>query len=66
MFESDLSGSTVKILDQYIASKEQNFFIKDNFNIIFENKIYTINFIISNKIEIGKKIIPTNITMTEF
>lgn len=31
-----------------------------------QNKIYDINFIISNKIDVGKSIIRTNITMTDF
>lgn len=66
VFESDLSGSTIKILDRYIESKEQNFYIKDSFNIKYKECVYSINFIISNKIELGKQIIKTNITMTEF
>ena len=60
------NGSTVKALDKYIASGEQYFFITDTFNITYNQKVYRINFIISNKIEIGKSIVQTNITMTEF
>lgn len=67
MFESSITDvSTVKILDQYLESKEQYFLIVDNFNIIFKRKIYDVNFVISNKIEVGKQIVSTNITLTEF
>lgn len=66
MFESYLEGSTIKILDQYKHSQKQYFLIKDDLNIIYHDHVYTINFLISNKIKEGKKIIPTNITMTEF
>lgn len=67
MFESSITDvSTVKVLDQYLESKEQYFLILDNFNIIFKNRIYDVNFVISNKIEVGKKIVSTNITLTEF
>lgn len=57
---------SVKILDEYIKSKKQFFFITTCFNIIHIDKVYQINFIISNKIPVNKKIIPTHITMTEF
>lgn len=67
MFESSITDvSTVKVLDEYIESKEQYFLILNNFNIIYDNKIYDVNFVISNKIEVGKQIVPTNITLTEF
>ncbi len=67
MFEASIiDTSTIKILDDYIESKEQYFLILDNFNIEYQNKISDINFIISNKIDVGKSIISTNITMTEF
>lgn len=49
-----------------IKSKEQYFYITDIFNVEHNNKIFNVNFIISNKIEIGKEIIQTNITMTDF
>lgn len=67
MFKSSIVDvSTVKVLDRYIKSNEQYFLITDEFNLRFKGKIYTINFVISNKIEVGKEIIPTNITMTDF
>ena len=61
MFEAYLSGSTVKILDKYIESNEQYFKILDIFKIV-----YDVNFVISNKMIQGTKIVKTNITMTEF
>ena len=57
---------SVKILDEYIESKKLYFFINNGFDIIHIGEIYRINFIISNKIPVKKKIIPTNVTMTEF
>ena len=67
MFKSSIVDiSTVKVLDRYIKSNEQYFLITDEFNLRFKGKIYTINFVISNKIEVGKEIISTNITMTDF
>lgn len=67
MFQSSITEtSTIKILDKYIESKEQYFLISDDFNIDYQNKIYDIKFVISNKIEFGKSIIRTNITMTDF
>lgn len=67
MFKSSIIDKrTIKVLDKYIESKEQYFFITDIFRINHKEKIYDINFIISNKIEIGKSMVPTNITMTEF
>lgn len=66
MFKASIEGSTVKILDEYIKSQKQYFYITTNFNIIHENKVFDIHFIISNKIPIDKKIVSTNITMTEF
>lgn len=66
MFESYLDGSTIKILDKYMHSKKQYFLIKDELNIKYNNHIYSINFIISNKIRLEKTIVQTNITMTEF
>lgn len=66
-FEAALfDKGSVKILDEYIKSKKQYFFINTCFNIIHIDKICKINFIISNKIPVDKKIITTNITMTEF
>ena len=66
-FEAALfDKGSVKILDEYIKSKKQYFFIDTCFDIIHMDKIYRINFIISNKIPVDKKIIATNITMTEF
>ena len=66
-FEAVLSDKgSIKILDEYIKSKKQYFLINTCFNIIHIDKIYEINFIISNKIPVDKKIIATNITMTEF
>jgi hypothetical protein len=64
--ESIVDTSTIKVLDEYIKSKEQYFYITDIFNVEHNNKIFNVNFIISNKIEIGKEIIQTNITMTDF
>lgn len=64
--ESIVDTSTIKVLDEYIKSKEQYFYITDIFNVEYNNKIFNVNFIISNKIEIGKEIIQTNITMTDF
>ena len=61
--ESIVDTSTIKVLDEYIKSKEQYFYITDIFNVEHNNKIFNVNFIISNKIEIGKEIIQTNITM---
>ena len=66
MFEGSILGSSVKALDKYIESKEQYFLIRDKYNIIYNKKFYDINFIISNKIEVGKQIVSTRITMTEF
>lgn len=66
-FQANLfDKGSVKILDEYIKSKKQYFFIDTCFDIIHLDKIYRINFIISNKIPIDKTIISTNITMTEF
>lgn len=66
-FEATLfDKGSVKILDEYIKSKKQYFFIDTCFDIIHMDKIYRINFIISNKIPVDKKIVATNITMTEF
>lgn len=66
-FEAALfDKGSVKILDEYIKSKKQYFFINTCFDIIHIDKIYRIHFIISNKIPVNKKIISTNITMTEF
>lgn len=67
MFESSIENkSTIKVLDDYIKSKEQYFLITDLVGIKINEEVYKVNFIISNKIEKGKKIVPTNITMTEF
>lgn len=66
MFEAYLSGSTIKILDKYIESKEQYFKILDNFKIVHNDIVYDVNFVISNKMIQGTKIVKTNITMTEF
>ena len=67
MFESTIIDiSTVNVLDNYIKSKEQYFIISNGFNIFYNKVIYNIYFIISNKIPIGKEIVKTNITMTEF
>ncbi|MBU5471723.1 hypothetical protein KQI85_15410 [Falcatimonas sp. MSJ-15] len=67
MFESTiLDVSTIKVLDKYIQSKEQYFLITDDFNILCGDKIYNIYFVISNKIPVDKKIVKTNVTMTEF
>lgn len=67
MFESSImKNSTIQVLDNYIESKEQYFFITDSVGIKNNEEVYNVNFIISNKIEQGKKIVPTNITMTEF
>lgn len=67
MFESTVIDiSTIKVLDNYIKSKEQYFRISDGFNISYNNEVYNIYFIISNKIPIEKTIVKTNITMTEF
>lgn len=66
MFEAHLSGSTVKILDKYIESKEQYFKILDNFKIVHNDIVYDVNFVISNKMIQETKIVKTNITMTEF
>jgi len=66
MFKASINGSTVKILDEYIKSQKQYFYITTNFSIIHDNKVFDIHFVISNKIPIDKKIVSTNITMTEF
>lgn len=58
--ESIVDTSTIKVLDEYIKSKEQYFYITDIFNVEHNNKIFNVNFIISNKIEIGKEIIQTD------
>lgn len=67
MFESIIVDiSTVRVLDDYIKSNEQYFLISNSFNIFYNATIYDIYFVISNKIPIGKKIVKTNITMTDF
>ena len=66
MFEAYLYGSTVKILDKYIESNEQYFKILDIFKIVHNDIVYDVNFVISNKMIQGTKIVKTNITMTEF
>lgn len=54
-FQANLfDKGSVKILDEYIKSKKQYFFIDTCFDIIHLDKIYRINFIISNKIPIDK------------
>ena len=67
MFESSIIDvSTVNVLNKYIESKEQYFRISNAFNIYYnDNKIYDIYFIISNKVPVGKRIVQTNITLTE-
>lgn len=66
MFKSSIVDvSTVNVLDRYIESKKQYFLISDSFNILYDKAIYDIYFVISNKILIEKKIVKTNITMTE-
>lgn len=60
-------ASTVEILDEYIASKEQYLKILDKFSVTDINLLqYDIQFVLSNKIPIDQEIIETNITMTEF
>nr|DAR50442.1 MAG TPA: hypothetical protein [Caudoviricetes sp.] len=66
MFRASIDGSTVKILDEYIKSQKQYFYITTTLSLIHDNKVFDIHFIISNKIPIDKKIVSTNITMTEF
>ena len=66
MYADVITNGTIRAIDNYLASKELYFYINDKFKINYRNKIYNINFVISNKIEADKKIIPTNITMTDF
>ena len=66
MYADVITNGTIRAIDNYLASKELYFYIYDKFKINYRNKIYNINFVISNKIEADKKIIPTNITMTDF
>lgn len=66
IFEASILGSSVKMLDDYIESKKQYLFITTCFHIIHEQKVYDIHFVLSNKMPVDKKIIPTYITMTEF
>ena len=55
-------ASTVEILDEYIASKEQYLKILDKFSVTDINWLqYDIQFVLSNKIPIDQEIIETNI-----
>ena len=38
--ESIVDTSTIKVLDEYIKSKEQYFYITDIFNVEHNNKIF--------------------------
>lgn len=66
VFNAPIGGSSVKMLDNYIESKKRYLYITTSFLIIHEDKVFDIHFVISNKIPIDKKIVSTNITMTEF
>ena len=66
VFNAPIGGSSVKMLDNYIESKKRYLYITTSFLIIHENKVFDIHFVISNKIPTDKKIVSTNITMTEF
>ena len=57
---------SIELFDKYIESKKHYLLLTTNLHIKYKDTIYSINFVFSNKIEIGKKIVRTNITMTEF
>lgn len=66
MYENYISNkSTIKILDDFIKSGEKCFCIKDNFSFYYNEKIYAINFIISQK-EFKQDILKSNITISDF
>lgn len=66
MYENYISNkSTIKILDDFIKSGEKCFCIKDNFSFYYNEKIYAINFIISQK-EFEQDIPKSNITISDF
>ena len=55
MYADVITNGTIRAIDNYLASKELYFYINDKFKINYRNKIYNINFVISNKIEADKK-----------
>ena len=57
---------SVAALDAYLESKKQYLYVENFVTIALNRKVYKVNFILSNKIEVGKCIVRTNITMTEF
>ena len=63
---SIFENGSVKIFDDYIGSGKQYLLLTTRLNIKYKSSIYSINFVLSNKIQKNKTIVKTNITMTEF